>query len=162
MALIDSFYRPVIPNKLSSRAERDEKICSKGTDRRGVEGPRRIVLLKTDSGSFHDGLSQEQHRSSPIFRQVLPAWIHLLDERDLFLTMPSFNLLFTCDGFENIVKSLVVNQTDALVGFRESFNLECFVLKDPCVQMACDACVQGTGHAGHDVDPVLVLSLQAH
>src|SRR5215472_11330694 len=56
----------------------------------------------------------------------------------------------------------VVNQTDALVGFRESFNLECFVLKDPCVQMTCDAGVQRASEAGHDVNPIPVLSLQAH
>ena len=150
------------PLNLSSRAERREKVLrtvEMGAESRDPEG---VSYLKAASRSFRDALSREQHRSSPVFCQVLPAWIHPLNERDLLLATPSFNLLFTRDSFEHIVKNFVVNQSDTLVGFREPFYLECFVLKHPCVQMTCNAGVQRASEAGHDVDPILVLSLQAH
>src|SRR5215469_6827323 len=64
-------------------------------------------------GSFRYALSRQQHFATPSLRQVLPAWIHLLDERNLLISSPPFDLFFSGYGFSHVIKRFVVNQPDA-------------------------------------------------
>src|SRR5215472_4058437 len=48
-------------------------------------GTPRSCPCHAGSGSFRYALSRQQHFATPSFRQVLPAWIHLLDERNLLI-----------------------------------------------------------------------------
>src|SRR4051794_222266 len=64
---------------------------------RAVEGSRGCLQRHAVSGSFLQGLSPEPHFASPVFRQVLPAWVGFFDQSDFFLATPAFELLLPAD-----------------------------------------------------------------
>jgi len=72
-----------------------------------------VVSLPCWLREFRYALSRQQHFATPSLRQVLPAWIHLLDERNLLISSPPFDLFFSGYGFSHVIKRFVVNQPDA-------------------------------------------------
>lgn len=87
-----------------------------------MERSRECFLRHADSGNFTEALSPEPHFPAPFFSQILPAWIELLNKRNLLFPPPAFHLFFTRNGHLHILVALVVNQTMALILPGETFN----------------------------------------
>ena len=79
-------------------------------------------------GVLPQGLSPEPYLPSPVFRQVLPPRIHLLDQEDLFFATPTLDLLFSVDGLLHVLITLVVDQAMALVFLGKAFDRVILVL----------------------------------
>src|SRR5215813_7405974 len=136
--------------------------CRLGALGRGVEGPQWRVPFHIASGSSWNRLTGHQHFGSPMVCKILPAWIHLLDQCNLLLASPAFELFFTSDRLTDIVKAFVEDESDASACLRKPFNLSRFVLKNTKAKLPCNTDVQSAGEARHDVHPVLVFALVAH
>src|SRR5579884_101606 len=94
----------------------------------------------------------------PALAQVVPAWIHRFDQRDLLLASESFQLLLTSDRRLDVVIAFVINQTMASVLLREAFEGAGFVLANARLQVAGYSDVEHAGKARHDVHGVEVLA----
>lgn len=81
-----------------------------------------------ESGNSTQALSSEPHFPSPIFRQVLPARIHFLDQRNLLFTTPALHLLFATNSDLHILVAFVIHEPVNLVLLSESFNRIVFML----------------------------------
>ena len=92
-----------------------------------------------DSRSSTQGLSPESRFPSPVFCQVQPPWIHLLDQEDPFFATPTLDLLFPVYGLLHVLMALVVDQAMALVFLGKAFDRVVFVLMNALVDKAGDA-----------------------
>jgi hypothetical protein len=107
-------------------------------------------------------LPREQHLPAPIFGQILPAWVHLFNQRDLLLPAPAFLLPFSVLGLVHIVVALVINQAVTLVLSREPIKRAGFVLENARIDEAGHARIQRPGGTGHNVHPEPVKHAVAH
>src|SRR4029077_5712308 len=131
------------------RAERIKKVWTKSAYGRAVEGPRESIHGPGSSGSFPHALSSKQHFLSPVFGQVCPARIHLLNQSNLLGAPPALDLLFSGNGHSCVLKTLVINQAVAFVLTGEALDLTCLVLHHAGEERTCDASVQRAGEARH-------------
>src|ERR1700733_4104994 len=87
----------------------------------------------------------------PIFAQILPGGVRLLDQCDFLGAGPAFELLFAGDGGAGAAVLLKPDEAIAIVGGRESFVEFAFVGEDAALQIAGHADVEGVAAAGYDV-----------
>jgi hypothetical protein len=127
-----------------------------------VEGSRGCLSRHAASGSFLKRLSPKPHFSSPVFSQVLPARIDLLDESDFLFAPPAFQLLFPIDGRLGVIVGFVVHEAMNFVLAGKSLDGIHFVLRYAAVKIAGDTDIKGAGPADQDVDPELVVETVAH
>jgi len=69
---------------------------------------------------LRDAFVRSDHLRTPEFRQVFEGRIDLLDEVELLLASPAFELLFTRDGGANVFILFVVEETGSAVGLGEA------------------------------------------
>jgi hypothetical protein len=86
----------------------------------------------------------------PVFAQVHPGWIDILDQRNLLFPPPAFELLFARNGFPDILISLEPDQAITVVPLHEAVVLFPFVFKDSPAQVTGDADVDSMA-AAHNV-----------
>src|SRR5258708_28971313 len=129
----------------------------KAGDRARVETSRGWSHHHADSGSFYEGLSRKPQFAAPVFGQVLPAGIQLLDQRGFLFATPALDLLFTGYCRTHLLEAFVVNQAMALILFREAFNRVELVLMNALVEISSDSDIKRTGAACEDIDPILLI-----
>ena len=127
-----------------------------------VERSRGCVHGDADSGSSTERLSPKAHFAAPILGEVLPARIHLLDQSNLLLPAPAFDLLLSPDGNFHVLVAFVIHQAMALVFPGEALDSVVFMLKNATREKTGDTCVKRASAAGENVDPKLVLEPVAH
>jgi hypothetical protein len=69
-----------------------------------------------------DGLSPKAHFPSPVFSQVLPARIDLLDQADFLFSAPSLQLRLAIDGRLGVIVGFVVHEAMNFVLAGESLD----------------------------------------
>src|SRR6185312_11901633 len=109
-------------------SRRTPRMCPSPMPRQGVS-PEILSL-------FLHRLAPEQQFPSPVFSQILPSWIHLLNQRNLLLSAPAFQLPFAALCHIYVVILFVIHQPIALVFLCESIDLSGFVLKNARVNKA--------------------------
>jgi hypothetical protein len=90
----------------------------------------------------------------PISAQVNPGRVHSLNQRELFGTVPLFQLSFATDGVGDLLVRLKPHEPIAVVGRAESFELFPFVLEDPLSKVSCYSDVESAAAAGNDIGGV--------
>ena len=98
-----------------------------------------------------------QHFLSPAFSQVLPFWIHRLDQRNLLFARPSFDLFFPANSGADVAERFVIDQSVNVVPAGEPKSLFALVLQRPPVQAVGDPGVERSGKAGKDVNVIEAL-----
>src|SRR5208337_1160604 len=66
----------------------------------------------------------------PRFRQIVPMWIHRLDEANLLAPPPSFNFLLAIDRCVGIDKALVIDEAREVVAASEAGHEFVFVFEN--------------------------------
>ena len=88
---------------------------------------------------------------TPGFAQVLPLRVLLFDQCQLFRSLPTFQLFFSCNCGGGRGVTLEPDQVMAAMFFGESVMLALFVLLHSEFQVTGHAYVQDSCTAGHDV-----------
>ena len=76
---------------------------------------------------------------SPVLGQVLPPWVHLLDQRYLLFPAPALHLLFTSDSHLDFLVALVIHEAVDLIFLREALDRIVFVLVNALLEKTSDA-----------------------
>src|ERR1700689_1209460 len=92
------------------------------------------------------------HLPSPGLRKVFELGIDRVNEVELLLAPPAFELFFPSDGFANVFVAFKVEQALAAVVRSEAFQRTLLMLKGALIQVACDANVKCACMAAEDVD----------
>jgi hypothetical protein len=90
-------------------------------------------------GSSPERVPCWQYFPTSVLRQVVPARIHLLDQRYFLRSSPALELEFPGLCFAHITVDFKVDETGAGVLLREALDQAGFVLLDSLVEEACDA-----------------------
>jgi hypothetical protein len=113
-------------------------------------------------GSFLERLARKQHFPPEMLGEILPARVHLLDQRDLLLPPPTLELFFAPDRFYDFVVPFVVNQAGASVLLAEPSKapvLCCMIRRS---KKPVTPVLRVTRGASHNVDPELLLAAIEH
>ena len=90
-----------------------------------------------------------------VWIQVLPSRVRRLDQIDLPLPAPLFELLLTRDSIPHIDVALRVDQTPNALAIRMFATRSGSVLPDAAAEVVCHANVKRTTRpAGEDVEPI--------
>jgi hypothetical protein len=92
-------------------------------------------------------------------RKVFPTGIGGFDQGDLLVAGPVFEVLLAGDGVEYVLEVLVIDESVDLVTRCMRSRAGFAVSSDAFVETVSDSDVEGTGSAGEDVDPEIVLAL---
>ena len=103
--------------------------------------------------------AQNRNLLIPSFAEIEPRRILALDQRQFFLTQPSFDLLFSADCVADVAVALQIDQTVDVVAVRKSRNPMVLVLPDPLFEFAGYAAVKGARAACHDVEVIAALRI---
>src|SRR5712691_9890332 len=92
-----------------------------------------VSYSHTESGNsfrvFHF-FPGKQHPPAPLLCQILPARIHLFNQRDLLRPPPPFQLFLAPEGFVDVVIFFVVHQPSAAVLLGKALEFSGFMLAD--------------------------------
>ena len=96
--------------------------------------------------------------------EIFPFGILRINQADLLLSAPCFNLFLTLDPRKCIAESLNVEQTIYVVLVCEARHKMVFVLIDTLLDVAREAHIKSAGFARHDVNiirlhPAILMSL---
>src|SRR5437773_1749011 len=70
-------------------------------------------------------------RAEDLRGQIVPLRVHCFDERVLFCSRPSLDLLFACTGGVDVVEFFPIDELVAVVFLREAGEHFVFVLREP-------------------------------
>lgn len=96
---------------------------------------------------FHFCLNGLRH----LGREVLPGGVEGFDKGGLFISSPSFELFFACDGGRGVGEGFVVDEAVAVVFFCEAGRKVASVLVEAAGEVAGDANVDRARKRGKDV-----------
>ena len=79
-----------------------------------------------------------------------------LNQHNLLLSSPAFQLLFTINRIAHVIEAFVVNQPSAMILAGKPFELAALVLQNSPVDIVGHSNVKSPGLAIDDIDPILL------
>ena len=100
-------------------------------------------------------------RTQPFRTEILPSWVHGLNEFYLFAPSPSLDLLLSEDSPFHLVCHIIINQRMNGISLRETLHETHFVFIDPTLQVIGHTNVESSMDVTHDVNVVGLHTPQA-